>query len=213
MRFESEAVRPEIFLKIFLILFYNLFVMEDCEVWKDIPGYEGLYQVSNLGRVKSMGNDKSKKEKLLNSEKTIWGYLRVCLYKNNVSRHYSIHKLVASTFIHNPENLPCINHKDCNRTNNNVSNLEWCTQKYNVNYGDCLNKRINTKNKNKTYGAQKPVVQISLDNKPIKIFSSISETDFYGFNHGAVSACCLGKRKNHKGYKWMFFLPPALPLK
>lgn len=98
------------------------------EIWKNIKDYEGLYQVSNLGNVKSL-----KTNKCLYYSKSK-NYLRVGLNKNGIRRGYSIHRLVAQTFIPNPDNLPCINHKDCNGHNNKVDNLEWCTYKYNNSY-------------------------------------------------------------------------------
>lgn len=103
------------------------------EIWKDIKGYEGLYQVSNLGRIKSLGNLQNRKEKLL--KVNIYnGYCIVYLYKNNKKKSYLCHRLVAEAFIPNPDNLPQVNHKDENKLNNRVDNLEWCTSKYNVNY-------------------------------------------------------------------------------
>ena len=114
------------------------------EIWKDIKGYEGLYQVSNYGRIKTLINFNSKhsyskkelkerKEKIL-KEHECNGYLRVTLSKKQKSKHYRVHRLVAQAFIPNPENKPQINHKDNNRKNNNVNNLEWCTALYNNRY-------------------------------------------------------------------------------
>lgn len=96
------------------------------EVWKDIKGYEKLYQVSNLGRVKSL-----KTNKILKSNPT-FSYKFVGLYKNKRCKLITIHRLVATTFIENPNNYNIINHIDGNVNNNNVSNLEWCTQKHNM---------------------------------------------------------------------------------
>lgn len=116
------------------------------EIWKDVKGYEGLYQVSNLGRVKSLtGNKKNygiygKILKGINNR----NYLRVSLSKNGKPKIISIHRLVAETFIPNPNNYPYINHKDENPSNNCVDNLEWCTPDYNTNYGS-RNKKISTK--------------------------------------------------------------------
>mgnify|MGYP002679946246 CR=1 FL=1 len=104
------------------------------EVWKDIKGYEGLYQVSNLGRVRSLNYGRSGETKLL-KQGTTNGYKRVFLYKNGKGKNYFVHRLVAMAFIPNPNNLPIINHKDEDSSNNNVNNLEWCTQEYNLNYG------------------------------------------------------------------------------
>ncbi len=187
--------------------------MEEKEVWKDIEGYEGLYQVSNFGRVKSLNYHQTGKEGLKQTKKNRCGYLFVQLFKNSHKKNLTVHRLVGAAFIPNPENLPCINHKDCNRTNNNVSNLEWCTYEYNTNYGDCIKKRIETKNKRGVIGAEKKVVQVSLDNVPIKIWSNIKKTESIGTDASRVSKCCRGIKKSHRGYKWLFFLPPALPLK
>ena len=101
------------------------------EIWKNIEGYEGKYQVSNLGRVKSMIGQ----EKVLHPKKHRNGHLQIGLHKDKKRKTMYIHRLVAQAFIPNPDNLPCVNHKDENPNNNNVDNLEWCTQKYNCNYG------------------------------------------------------------------------------
>ena len=103
------------------------------EIWKDVKGYEGLYQVSNLGGIKSLGNSQNRKEKLLRTSIRN-GYCTTYLYKNNKKKSFLCHRLVAEAFIPNPDNLPQVNHKDENKLNNCVENLEWCTAKYNVNY-------------------------------------------------------------------------------
>lgn len=100
---------------------------------KILNGYEGLYQVSNFGRVKSLSNEKTRKEKILNITHRN-KYNLVTLYKNHTRTTFSVHRLVAQAFIPNPDNLPQVNHKDENKLNNKVDNLEWCTQIYNVNY-------------------------------------------------------------------------------
>lgn len=113
----------------------------DREEWKDIKGYEGIYQISNMGRVKSLSNGKYKKEKIRKYRKDKDGYLQLNLHKNNVMTTFKVHRLVAEAFIPNPHNLPQVNHKDEDKTNNRVDNLEWCTVEYNNNYGT-RNKRI-----------------------------------------------------------------------
>lgn len=117
------------------------------EIWKDIKGYEGLYQVSNLGNIKSLEKECNasnqfgckfkvkKKEKILKQHINKFGYKRVTLYKDLKSKNYQVHRLVAEAFITNIDNLSQINHKDENKTNNNVDNLEWCSCSYNINYG------------------------------------------------------------------------------
>lgn len=110
------------------------------EIWKDIPNYEGIYKINNLGeirrystyciydrRIPEYHNIKAHIDKN--------GYYRVLLSKNNKIKNYLVHRLVAQTFIPNPNNLPQVNHKDENKTNNNVNNLEWCTRSYNCQYG------------------------------------------------------------------------------
>ena len=99
------------------------------EEWKNIIGYEGLYEVSNKGNVRNV-----RRNTLLRLSKN-QGYIQVYLYKNGIRTGLKVHRLVAQAFIPNPDNLPCVNHKDETRNNNDVRNLEWCTQKYNCNYG------------------------------------------------------------------------------
>lgn len=129
------------------------------EIWKDIPDYEGLYQASNLGNVKVLDrvvnsgikNNKTviRKGKLL-KKRINQGYYEVALSKNNKKRFLKVHRLIAITFIPNLNNLPSVNHKDENKLNNNVNNLEWCTIKYNCNYGN-RNFKISLANKGKKY--------------------------------------------------------------
>lgn len=161
------------------------------EIWKDIPGYEGLYQVSNLGRVKSLHyrNKYSKKEQILKSRNNGDGYLSVIL-KNK--KKY-IHRLVAETFISNSNNFSEINHKDENKANNCIDNLEWCTRKYNCNYGT----------KNERVG--KKVIQYDKKMNKIKEYKTISEAsrETNIFN-SSISAVCKGKRKTAGGYIWRF---------
>ena len=128
----------------------------DIEVWKPIKGYENLYEVSNLGNIKSLSreiitsNNKKyfTKCKILKKDISNKGYYRVIFKINKKSKHYSVSRLVAEAFIPNPNNLPCVNHKDENPLNNCVSNLEWCTHKYNMNYGT-RNQRISKNKRNK----------------------------------------------------------------
>ena len=108
------------------------------EIWKDILGYEGLYQVSNYGRVRSL---KYGKEKILKQQINTDGYLHIDLYKNKKRKNYNVHRLVTIAFLENPNNYPQVNHKDENKQNNHIDNLEWCDYKYNCNYGTRKNKR------------------------------------------------------------------------
>ena len=119
------------------------------EIWKSIKNYEGLYEVSNLGRVKSLNYNKTGKEQILKPAKVKNGYLLVGLCNNKKVKTYHVHRLVAQTFIPNPNDLPQVNHKDEDKENNCIDNLEWCSAEYNMNYGT-RNKRIGKANKNKT---------------------------------------------------------------
>lgn len=171
------------------------------EIWKKYLDFEN-YMISNYGRCKSLTRDvicKSKhrtiRERILKPRLEKNGYLRYNIYKNNKSYKISIHKMVAKCFIPNPNNYPCINHKDENKSNNYVDNLEWCTHKYNMNYG-IRNKRIaNT--------LSKKVNQYDLDGNFIKTWGSILEArEYYNTNH--ISECCKGKLKQTKGYIWRY---------
>lgn len=159
------------------------------EIWKDIEGYNGIYQISNLGRVKSLGNTKNKKDKIIKPVKNNKGYLRVTLHKSNVITRMYVHRLVAIAFIPNINNYPQINHIDENKLNNCVDNLEWCTNKYNCNYGT----------KNKTISKKVVCVETG------KIYNSIREIERnLCISHTCISDCCNGKRKSAGGYHWEF---------
>ena len=113
------------------------------EEWRAVPGYEGLYEVSNIGNVRNV-----RRNTLLRLQKTKYGYIQVWLYKNGISTGLKVHRLVAQAFLPNPDNLPMINHKDEDKTNNRVENLEWCDAKYNNTYGTRQDKVRDTAIKN-----------------------------------------------------------------
>lgn len=98
------------------------------EQWKPIPGWEGLYEASDQGNIKSFRNGIERNLTLTSDN----GYLRVGLCRKGFVKHLRVHRLVAESFLPNPENKPCINHKDGNKLNNHISNLEWCTHKENM---------------------------------------------------------------------------------
>lgn len=157
------------------------------ENWKDIEGYEGLYQVSDQGRVLNI-----KKNRIITPFKSGCGYLYVSLNKKD----YRVHRLVAKAFLLNPNNYSIVNHKDENKANNRVDNLEWCTQKYNINYGTIKVR------KGKRRGQK--IKQMALDGKLITIWSSVKEAKKEGYNDRAIYLVCEDKRKTHKGYLWAF---------
>lgn len=163
------------------------------EIWKDVSNYVGIYQVSNFGNVRSIRQNQSQQIKpfITNS-----GYKVVRLYNNNMKR-YLVHRLVAQEFIDNPQNLPIVNHKDENKLNNCVDNLEWCTYSYNSNYGHGKGNMIKNKSKK--------VLQFSLDGKFIAEFPSALEAERkLGISHSDISKCCRGKCKQYRGYIWKF---------
>ena len=129
------------------------------EIWRPVVGYEGLYEISSYGRVRSLdmyvkigyGNDRLHKGKVLNPAKDTGGYLKVHLYCNGKQKTIDVHRLVAQAFLPNPDNLPQVNHKDEDKTNNNVTNLEFCTAKYNLSYGTARIRERDTKIKNGYY--------------------------------------------------------------
>ena len=168
------------------------------EIWKDIQGYEG-YQISNYGNVKSL---KYGKEKILTPTINKRGYYHTVLRKDGKSITVNIHRLVASAFIENPDNLPIINHKDENKTNNKAENLEWCDYKYNANYGTAIQRMIaNTDYKAIAVKNGKKVLCIETG----VVYPSTMEVQRkLGFASSNISSVCLGKYKQAYGYTWKY---------
>ena len=173
------------------------------ETWRDIEGYEGLYQVSDFGEVRSL---KYGKTKLLKPKKETNGYLRVGFYKDSKQKWYLVHRLVATAFIENPDNLPEVNHIDEDKTNNVVANIEYCDHKRNCNHGT-RNERSAKARINSPKHSKKPV-QLTLDYIFVKEWESVSECGRNGFSQTAISKCCnnkYGKQGNvYKGYRFVF---------
>ena len=185
------------------------------EVWKDIEGYEGLYEVSSFGRVR---NSKSKR---IRKQNLVKGYLMIGLSKDGKKKVFSVHRLVALNFIPNPEEKPEVNHLDEIKTNNNVDNLAWATSKENSNWGT-RNKKISEyvianpvrikgrKNNNRGGGKFKPIYQIDANTGEIvNRYDSVGEALVaMGSNpkSGSISSCLSekGHRNTYKGYKWKY---------
>lgn len=175
------------------------------EVWRDIPGWEGLYQVSSAGNVKTLARTKvgkgggvwQVKEAILTPQKDAYGYYRVCLTKNGKSTYKRVHRLVAEAFIPNPDNLPQINHKDEEKLNNCVENLEWCDAKYNSNYGTRLERVADKKSI--------WVIKLSTHNEILHFYrSAIDAERDTGIQSSNIIKCCKGKRKTSGGFVWKY---------
>lgn len=161
------------------------------EFWQDIPGYEGLYQASTYGRI-----IRYKKPAPLNTFRTGRGYPSVRL-SNRLGKTFYVHKLVALTFIPNPENLPQINHRDENKENNRVENLEWCTASYNNNFG--------THNSRMAASKSKTVLQFDMQGNLVKRYASARNAEREtGFDQSNISKCCRNEFKQAYGFIWKY---------
>lgn len=197
------------------------------EVWKDIKGYEGIYQVSNLGNIKSLDRITCDGKRIKGRNLKGGGgkniYISVLLCKNGNYKSFKVHRLVAETFIDNPKNLPMVNHKDENKKNNHVENLEWCDAKYNNNYGTMRQRQAKSM-KGKLAGEKNPMYgkvgankgkrkeETSMygrtgvkNKKSKKVYCIELDKVFHGTREAAretgihqtnISACCLGKYKS-----------------
>ena len=178
------------------------------EIWKDVQGYEGKYQISNLGNVKSIKYRGLDYERLLVPKKNNCGRLWVDLWKNGSSKQYLVHRLVAIAFIPNPENLPQINHIDENVENNMVENLEWCTGMYNVHY--YLERHGNVSKRRKPSPKRRrqldrSIYQMDKCGNIIKEWQDARTlTIELGYNQWSITQCCDGKRKTAYGFKWQY---------
>ena len=165
------------------------------ELWKAVPDFEGKYSASTLGEVKNETTGK-----LLNKYKNIWGYHLVCLN----GKLYSLHRIIAKTFIPNPNNLPQVNHKNEIKTDSRAENLEWISAKDNTNYGTCIQRRAE---KFKNGPCSKAVLQFSKDGEFIKEYPSTMEAQRQtGISNGNIGKCCMHKPRYNTagGYKWEY---------
>ena len=177
--------------------------MSENEVWKDVVGYEGLYKVSNKGNVYSVGRRDSRGSKIggriLKPSPNTGGYLLVDLCKNGIRESKRVHRLVAQAFIPNYNKYLEINHKDENKTNNNVSNLEWCTREHNINHGTRTERAIQAQSKK--------VRAVNVESGEVLTFSSTNEAGRKGYDQSNVSLACRGLYYGgnlYKEYEWCY---------
>ena len=186
---------------------YRLRITADLgfEVWQDIPGYEGLYQVSTYGRVKSLDHYVSnnhrnglslKKGRILEPQK-YKGYRSICFSKDSVVRRFQIHRIVANVFIPNFNGYPIINHIDVNPSNNRVENLEWCTYSYNNNYDNAVSKRA--------VQLMKKIAMYDKNGNLLYEYDNSKEAGKdLGVSVGAIQKACTNRNKSCKGYVFKY---------
>lgn len=170
------------------------------EIWKDIPNYEELYQVSNLGRVQSLHYRHSDKTVIL-SAGNCKGYLRVPLSKNGKTVLHHIHRLVAEAFIPNPDNLPEVNHIDENKSNNCVENLEWCNHRYNSRYGTRIQRESISHINHPKLSKQVLCIETNI------IYQSVHEAERQtGIGFSEIASVCRGfrNRQTAGGFHWKY---------
>ena len=186
--------------------------MSEGEFWKDVVGYEGQYQVSNIGNVRSVERKDSMGRKCggftLRQIDNRYGYLYVMLYKNGIGKHKKIHRLVSEAFLPNPNNYSDVNHLDEIKANNNVENLEWCTRAHNINHG--------TRTERARQSKSKKVRAVNVETGEVTTFSSPTEAGDKGYYTGNVYLACKGNYRDgnrnlmggdgrtYKGHKWSY---------
>ena len=183
------------------------------EIWRPIIGYEGLYEVSNMGRFRKLGNNGD--IRYLKATKNNFGYYTIGLWKDKKVRQFRISRLIAETFIPNPENKPYVDHIDTNKANNNVCNLRWVTPAENSNNNISREHMVNSwkceerrkKQREINFGGRHPraktVYQLAEDGTVIKVFSTASEAAReLGCKSQNIVKCCTGERLRAGGYRW-----------
>ena len=164
--------------------------ISEVETFVKIDGFDN-YEVSNLGKVRNM-----KTGKILKPQPDKDGYLRLGLYENNKKKKLFLHRIIATTFIDNPEGKPCVNHIDENKLNNDLSNLEWCTVRENIIHG--------TRTKRVAEKLSQKVIQLDLNDNILNVFKSMRQAEREtGIPNGSISSCCNGKLKSAGGFKWV----------
>ena len=182
------------------------------EIWKDVLGYKGLYQVSNYGNIKSLSFGPkniclSNTEQLLKTSKSSTGYVHVQLYKDGKSKTVNVHRLVANAFVKNPFNKPEVNHIDANRSNNHADNLEWVTHSENLKHAVKTGNRIPPSIKNSNLSLCH-ILQYSLNGQFVKEWNCIDDISHsLNFRRNNIISCIKGFRKSSYGYIWKWYIP------
>lgn len=171
---------------------------EEREIWKDIEGFEGLYQVSNMGRVRSLDRvdlqGRRLKGKVLADKHNNRGYHTIDLCRDGNIEYKLIHRLVATVFLDKPDNLPQVNHKDENKENNAVSNLEWCSALYNDMYG--------TRNKRVAKALERPIYVVTSSGHRYFFESARKAAKLLGLDRRAMHRCLKDKHKHQHGFSF-----------
>lgn len=183
------------------------------EIWKEIPGWEGFYEASNLGEIRSIrrvvtrpnGRPLPVNSKILSQATNKYGYKAVVLCRHGVMKTMAVHRLIAMTFIPNDCNYPTVNHKNEVKSDNRAENLEWCTLAYNIRYGTCQARRAQKVKKNNPK-TSRPVIMMDLSGGALQEFPSLMEAQRQtGVKNQNIWECCAGGRsKTAGGYKWKF---------
>lgn len=161
-------------------------------MWKAIAGYENVYEINTLGEVRRIDSGN-----ILKGYVNPDGYRRVGLTVNGHTKVFLMHRLIAIAFIPNPNNYPCVNHKDENKSNNSLYNLEWCDYRYDLNYG--------TRNNRASKSKKRPILQYSKTGEFIREWKSVTDLkNETGMDITHVSSCCRGKRKTANGFRWKY---------
>lgn len=184
------------------------------EIWKDVPGYEEIYQVSNMGKVRSKDRLDNLGKKIKGRELRPFltnGYPQVSLHRNGKRKKTYVHRLVAEVFIENESGLPVVNHKNEIKTDSRAENLEWCSDKYNKGYGT-IPVRASARMKGRTVSLntrkklseshKKQIIRERVSDGEIKHYSSIGEAEKDGFTRSRIGDCLNGRVKQYRGYFW-----------